>query len=248
MPLGACTLGRNANRGLPGSATFAVSGEAALRLRMPRSPIKTRWIKVTRRADGMMFVDNIMVTIDPKQKHSPPPWRLSEDTALALGLAEQGWWRVPGFGDDGIASCRCVPGRHCTEAVRLGRNCRKPPPVFRNDGSVRLHVCLVCCEPFIAHHATRVCSGACAKRSAAAWREAHRTPRKASKAAQRRKALASVRCKVCDVPFRPMRLSARFCSDACRQKAHRGVRSELAHAAGSARLAVSDTTESSSGQ
>jgi hypothetical protein len=93
------------------------------------------------------------------------------------------------------------------------------------DRSVRLHSCPVCRNLFIAYYSTHLCSEACVKASRKAWHEAHRRPPSPpSKAAQRRDALASARCEVCGDPFKPHRLSARFCSNRCRQKHHRSAR------------------------
>jgi predicted nucleic acid-binding Zn ribbon protein len=93
--------------------------------------------------------------------------------------------------------------------------------------TVRLHDCRVCGALFIAHYTAHLCSPACVAaaraqraRAAQAWREAN-FPRPPSKAAQRRAALAGAKCLVCGEPFKPARLSARFCSNRCRQKHHR---------------------------
>jgi hypothetical protein len=56
------------------------------------------------------------------------------------------------------------------------------------------------------------------------------TPRPPSKAAQRRTALAATQCSICRSPFTPQRLSARFCSDACRQKHDRRRRAAIRRA------------------
>jgi hypothetical protein len=165
---------------------------ACYRYAMPASPIKGRWIAVVERSDGRMFTGNVEVTIDGgKRPRLSGSWRLSEETALGLGLASRpiGTW------------------------------------VVRSDAAARLHRCRICRGFFIAHHAMRLCSDTCAKVNRQAWVEAHRwPPPQPSKAAQRRNALASARCRVCGGPFQPMRLSARFCSNRCRQKHHRVAR------------------------
>jgi hypothetical protein len=169
---------------------------------MPKSGLSVRWIAVTERPDGRLFAGNVEVTIGRRPKRWPEahwhevrrrgPWPLSEETALALGLAERST----------ITS------------------------VYRFDGAVRLHRCKICRGMFIAHYSAGLCSEACIKANREAWREAHRRspPRPPSKATQRRAALASARCQVCGHPFAPKRLSARFCSNRCRQKHHRGMR------------------------
>jgi hypothetical protein len=95
------------------------------------------------------------------------------------------------------------------------------------ERSLRLHCCRICRGPFIGHYTVHLCSDACIAANRQAWLDAHRLPalaRPASKAAQRRAALASARCSVCDRPFVPKRLSARFCSNRCRQQHHRDER------------------------
>jgi predicted nucleic acid-binding Zn ribbon protein len=113
--------------------------------------------------------------------------------------------------------------------------------------TVRLHDCRVCGALFIAHYTAHLCSPACVTaaraqraRAAHAWREAN-FPRPPSKAAHRRATLAGAKCLVCGEPFKPARLSARFCSNRCRQKHHRQT-AEIA----SARAAPDDRAASNS--
>src|ERR1700760_1490970 len=181
---------------------------------MPKSGLSVRWIAVTERPDGRLFAGNVEVTIGRPKRWSEAlwdgvrrrgPWPLSEETALALGLAERSTHR----------SC-CEWGEFSYTSV------------YRSDGAVRLHRCKVCRGMFIAHYKAGLCSEACVRANREAWREAHRRPpRPPSKAAQRRDALASVQCQVCGQPFAPERLSAKFCSNRCRQKHHRGMRATI---------------------
>jgi hypothetical protein len=107
----------------------------------------------------------------------------------------------------------------------LGRALRLSPAILEGlgyDRAIRLHRCKACGSLFLGHYVTRLCSDACTVANRRAWLDAHRPPpRLPSKAAQRRAALAAARCIVCDSPFTPTRLSARFCSNRCRQKHHR---------------------------
>jgi hypothetical protein len=179
---------------------------------MPKSRLSVRWIAVTERPGRRMFAGNVEVTIGRPKRWSDAhwrqvrrrgPWPLSEETAMALGLAE----------------------------ISTHRSSRKwgeftYTSVYRFDGAVRLHCCKVCRGMFIAHYKAGLCSEACIRANQETWREAHRRspPRPPSKATQRRAALASARCQFCGHPFAPDRLSARFCSNRCRQKHHRGMR------------------------
>ena len=96
--------------------------------------------------------------------------------------------------------------------------------------TARLHDCRACGALFIAHYTAHLCSGCLtterAKRTAAerAWREAYRAARPTPKAALRRAALARAVCEVCNVPLHAQRLTARFCSNRCRQQHHRTAR------------------------
>jgi hypothetical protein len=57
---------------------------------MPESPIKDRWIAVTRRSsDGRYFAGNVAVTIEPGQVRDGP-WRLSLET-----VSVSGWRSAP---------------------------------------------------------------------------------------------------------------------------------------------------------
>lgn len=88
----------------------------------------------------------------------------------------------------------------------------------------RLHFCSQCQAPYIGHCSTRLCSDECVQSNRAAWFEAHRQPkiqRPPSRAEQRRAKLAKARCLCCDASIQPTRLTAQFCSGACRQKHHR---------------------------
>src|SRR6201989_1460143 len=146
---------------------------------MPKSRLSVRWIAVTERPDRRLFAGNVEVTIVRPKRCSEAhwhkvrrrgPWPLSEETALALGLAERSTHR----------SC-CKWGEFSYTSV------------YRVDGAVRLPRCKVCRGMFIAHYSAGLCSEACIKANREAWREAHRRspPRPPSKATQRRAALAS---------------------------------------------------------
>jgi hypothetical protein len=191
---------------------------------MPRTPIANRWISVTRRSsDGRLFAGNTEVTIEPDQKRQPP-WKLTKETALGIGLADSEVITVIGWDPDGTASCECRNKWRatCTRSERQGKSCEKKTCIIRNDYWVRLHFCRLCNGPFIAHYSMKHCSETCARENQKAWHEARRLPpRPPSKAAQRRAALAGATCLVCGEPFKPARLSARFCSNGCRQKHHR---------------------------
>jgi hypothetical protein len=95
------------------------------------------------------------------------------------------------------------------------------------ERALRFHSCRICHGPFIAHYSTHLCSDVCIAANRRAWLDAHRLPvpeRLPSKATQRRAALASAQCLVCGAPFPARRLSARFCSNRCRQQHHRNGR------------------------
>jgi hypothetical protein len=179
-------------------------------------------IPVTVRADGRTFVGNVEVTIEkPKDWPCPPPWALSQETALGLGLATS-----ETYARHGEQSCGCKPGWRatCTEGERQGKPCETRTSIWRHDRKIRLHGCRMCRGLYIGHYTTHLCSEACIAANAVAWREAHRYPaihRPPSKAAQRREALASARCQTCGEPFTPQRVSAKFCSNRCRQANHR---------------------------
>ncbi len=86
--------------------------------------------------------------------------------------------------------------------------------------SARLHHCRVCRGLFIGHHSARLCSDACAETNYRMWVEARGWPPKALKPGKR----LAVRCQVCSRAFPAERLSARFCSNRCRQKHYRDAR------------------------
>ena len=171
-----------------------------------------------------MFAGNVEVTTEPSASRSGP-WTLSVATALGLGVAAQHTSPNQGFGPNGGMACRCGKGTTCTSAEREAAGCKPThTSTYRWDGAVRLHRCEVCEGFFIAHYSARICSDACAKENRREWIEEHRRPRRPSKAAQRRAALAAARCQVCGAPFKALRLTARYCSNRCRQQHHREVR------------------------
>jgi hypothetical protein len=200
---------------------------------MPKSGLSIRRIAVTMRQDRT-FAGNVEVTVDrPKdgRLHRTGPWPLSETTAVGLGVATRRTEKLLGFGKDGTVTCRCkgdAPPLKCTRAERQGRPCETVTFVLRKDEAVRLHRCKICHGFFIAHYSARICSDACTKANHQAWVEAHRRTVAASEV-QRRTALAATRCQVCGAPFKALRLSARFCSNRCRQSHHRAGRKAADH-------------------
>ena len=70
----------------------------------------------------------------------------------------------------------------------------------------RLLRCQHCATSYIGHHASKSCSDACAK---ASTRDRQRTTH------------AEIPCQCCTQPFHPRRSTGQFCSNACRQRAHR---------------------------
>jgi hypothetical protein len=86
--------------------------------------------------------------------------------------------------------------------------------------SARLHHCRVCRGLFIGHYSARLCSDVCAETNYRRWVEGGGWPPKILETEQR----LAVRCQACDRAFPAQRLSARFCSNRCRQKHYRDVR------------------------
>jgi hypothetical protein len=171
---------------------------------MSRSPLEGRRIAVEHRANGY-FVGNVPVILpsDDRWSRKPRgPWKLHEETAIGLGLAEQ-----------------------ITTSVTFGTITEPITWVSRSDKAVRLHLCTICRSLFIAYYSTHQCSEACVRASRKAWHEAHRRPSSSlpSKAAARRTALAEATCQACGTPIAAKRLTARFCSGRCRQKHHRNA-------------------------
>jgi hypothetical protein len=170
---------------------------------MPKSGLSVRWIAVTERPDRRLFAGNVEVTIERPKRRSDAdwreawirgPWPLSEETALALGLAER--WTGTSY-----TSVSRFDG-----AVRLHR-CKVCCGTF-----IAHYTAGLCSEACIR-----------ANREAWREAHRRSPPRPPSKATQRRAALASARCQVCGHPFAPKRQSAKFCSNRFRQKHHRGM-------------------------
>jgi hypothetical protein len=88
------------------------------------------------------------------------------------------------------------------------------------DPSARLHRCVRCGAPFIAHPAARLCSAECRtafKRASQRKASAKRTIRR-----DERRAALQVRCRQCGGQVEaPSRSSRAFCSNACRQAVYR---------------------------
>jgi hypothetical protein len=108
-----------------------------------------------------------------------------------------------------------IDGALTAEAQAVGSNL----PVGLDPKS-RLHWCLRCGAPFIAHPSTRLCGAECAVASTRASQRkasAKRTIRR-----DERRAALRVRCRQCDKPVEnAFRRQRAFCSNACRQAAYR---------------------------
>jgi hypothetical protein len=90
--------------------------------------------------------------------------------------------------------------------------------------SARLHRCRVCRGLFIGHYSARLCSDVCAETNHRMWVEGRGWPPKILTPEQG----LAVRCQVCGRAFPAQRLSARFCSNRCRQKHYRDLRNGAA--------------------
>jgi endogenous inhibitor of DNA gyrase (YacG/DUF329 family) len=88
------------------------------------------------------------------------------------------------------------------------------------DSMSRLHKCVRCGAPFVAHASARLCSGECRiafKRASQRRASAKRTIKR-----DERRAALMIRCRQCGDPVeRASRRQRAFCSNACRQAAYR---------------------------
>src|SRR5690349_21534636 len=93
-------------------------------------------IPVTVRSDRRMFAGNVEVTVEKPRTgpysgrlKRPPPWTLTEETALSLGLAVREYLR-------GKLRCNCKStwqeSHSCTDTDRSGKPCDPRFIVNRN--------------------------------------------------------------------------------------------------------------------
>ncbi len=102
------------------------------------------------------------------------------------------------------------------EALAAGSNM----PVCLSGKATRLHRCVGCGAPFIAHPAARLCSAEC--RTAFKRASQRKASVKRTIWRNERPATLRVRCRQCGEPVEgASRASRAFCSNACRQAAYR---------------------------
>jgi hypothetical protein len=152
--------------------------------------------------DGRLYVAGAQITISAERE----AWRAMDDMRCSFGLS--------GVTLDDSTLDR-IDDALTAEAASAGSNM----PVGL-DPSARLHRCVGCGAPFIAHPAARLCSPECRtafKRASQRKASSKRTIRRGE-----RRAALRVRCRQCGEPVeRASRRQRAFCSNACRQAAYR---------------------------
>jgi predicted nucleic acid-binding Zn ribbon protein len=147
--------------------------------------------------DGRLHVAGVRINISAERE----AWRAMDDARSGVRLDDNRLDRI----DDALS------------AKALIRGSNRPVGL---DPSARLHRCVGCGAPFIAHPAARLCSAECR----IAFQRASQRKASAKRSIKRdeRRAALRVRCRQCGEPVESAsRRQRAFCSNACRQAAYR---------------------------
>jgi len=196
-------------RDLPGLRAVTLTGKIgkiAFRSNYRNAPMIAPFKSVSccavEEQDGRLYVAGVQINVSAERG----AWRAMDDarrsfSRLGVTLDERTVWLI----DDALTA----------KAQAAGSNM----PVGLDPRS-RLHRCVRCGAPFIAHPAARLCSSECrtaSKRASQRKASAKRTIKR-----DERRAALQVRCRQCGEPVESAsRASRAFCSNACRQAAYR---------------------------
>jgi hypothetical protein len=93
-------------------------------------------------------------------------------------------------------------------------------PIVSRLKTLWLHVCPVCGRPFLGPRHYRLCGDRDCDQARTALQTRAGNRRVAQRRAERRRVICPA-CRACGNPLTPSRSTARYCSGACRQRAHR---------------------------